>query len=103
MTVSLAAAISAYTNATKIPGAKGAESPIGAGTPSFGETLRRMGEDAVATLREGERQSIAAMSGKADVAEVVTAVAAAEVTLQTVVAVRDRVIQAYQEILRMPI
>jgi flagellar hook-basal body complex protein FliE len=103
MTVSLATAISAYTNAAKIPGGKSAEAPSGAGTPSFGETLRQMGEDAVATLRDGERQSIAAMSGKADVAEVVTAVAAAEVTLQTVVAVRDRVIQAYQEILRMPI
>lgn len=41
--------------------------------------------------------------GKADLVDVVTAVAAAEATLETVVAVRDEVIKAYQEILRMPI
>ena len=47
--------------------------------------------------------SRAAAAGKADVNEVITAVSEAELTLQTVVALRDRVIQAYQEILRMPI
>jgi flagellar hook-basal body complex protein FliE len=41
--------------------------------------------------------------GKAEVVDVVTAVAEAELTVQTIVAVRDRVISAYQEILRMPI
>lgn len=41
--------------------------------------------------------------GKADLVDVVTAVAAAEATLETVVAVRDQVIRAYQEIMRMPI
>tara|TARA_Y100000815_G_scaffold257953_1_gene266914 strand:+ start:120 stop:443 length:324 start_codon:yes stop_codon:yes gene_type:complete len=46
--------------------------------------------------------STAAM-GNADLVDVVTAVAAAEATLETVVAVRDEVIKAYQEILRMPI
>ena len=42
-------------------------------------------------------------TGKADLVDVVTAVAAAEATLETVVSVRDQVIKAYQEILRMPI
>jgi len=41
--------------------------------------------------------------GKAEMVDVVTAVAEAELTVQTIVAVRDRVISAYQEILRMPI
>ena len=54
-------------------------------------------------MRQGEAETLKAAAGKADVTDVVTAVAEAEVTLQTVVAVRDRVIQAYQEILRMPI
>ena len=49
------------------------------------------------------RSAVAAVEGKANVAEVVTAVANAELALQTVVAVRDQVVQAYQEILRMPI
>ena len=44
-----------------------------------------------------------AIAGEADVTDVVMAVTNAETTLQTVVAVRDRVMAAYQEILRMPI
>jgi flagellar hook-basal body complex protein FliE len=47
--------------------------------------------------------SIAGVAGKADVNDVVTAVTTAEVTLQTVVAIRDKVISAYQDILRMPV
>ena len=54
-------------------------------------------------LHEGERQSLKAAAGTADLNDVVMAVGKAEMTLQTVVAVRDRVIQAYQEIIRMPI
>ena len=44
-----------------------------------------------------------AVAGEADILEVVSAVSNAEMTLQTVVAVRDRVLGAYQEIMRMPI
>ena len=47
--------------------------------------------------------SIQGIQGEANVSDVVTAVAEAEVTLQTVVAVRDKVVEAYKEILRMPI
>ena len=43
------------------------------------------------------------LSGKADLADVITAVSNAESALQTVVAVRDKVINAYQDIIRMPI
>jgi flagellar hook-basal body complex protein FliE len=43
------------------------------------------------------------VAGGGDPLDVVTAITSAEVTLQTVVAVRDKMIQAYQEILRMPI
>lgn len=50
-----------------------------------------------------EAQSMDYVQGRADVVDVVTAVAETEVLLETVVTVRDRVIQAYQEILRMPI
>jgi len=49
-------------------------------------------------------QSIAAQAaGKGDIVDVVTAVAEAELTVQTIVSVRDRVISSYQEIMRMPI
>lgn len=69
----------------------------------FADALRTATASAVEALRGGEAQTLEAAAGKADINEVVIAVSQAEIALQTVVAVRDRVIQAYQEILRMPI
>jgi len=54
-------------------------------------------------VQGAEQASAASVVGQADLVDVVTAVSAAEVTLETVVAVRDQVVKAYQEILRMPI
>ncbi len=59
--------------------------------------------DAMETGRTGEQTSLLAAAKKAELVDVVTAVSDAEVTLQTVMALRDRVIQAYQEIIKMPI
>ncbi len=69
----------------------------------FADMLRDATQGAASVLREGEVQSLKAAAGTADLNEVVAAVGKAEMTLQTVVTLRDRVIQAYQEILRMPI
>ena len=55
------------------------------------------------TGKAAEAQAIAAASGRADIVDVVTAVAESEAALETLVAVRDRVIAAYEEIMRMPI
>ncbi len=55
------------------------------------------------TLQEGERAATAAMAGKGDVQSVVEALAATEMALETVVVVRDKVVEAYQKILRMPV
>jgi flagellar hook-basal body complex protein FliE len=60
-------------------------------------------DGAVATGKESERLSLAAVGGGADLSQVVTAVAEAETVLNTVMAVRDRVIDAYKDVLRMPI
>src|ERR1700754_4448575 len=60
-------------------------------------------KSAVQTGREAEELSLKQISGEADLKDVVTAVANAEHTLETVVAVRDKVLNAYQEILKMPI
>jgi flagellar hook-basal body complex protein FliE len=54
-------------------------------------------------MHKSEQVSAAAVVGKADLTEVITAVTNAELTLQTATTVRDKVVQAYQEILRMPI
>jgi flagellar hook-basal body complex protein FliE len=53
--------------------------------------------------RKAESQAMAAAAGKADLVDVVTAVAESETALQTLVAVRDKVIAAYEEIMRMQI
>ena len=53
--------------------------------------------------KAAETQAIAAAAGKANIVDVVTAVAESEAALETLVAVRDRVIAAYEEIMRMPI
>lgn len=70
---------------------------------NFADMLANYTEDSVAVLKKGEQATVLAAQGKADVTDVVTAVSNAEMTLQTIVAVRDRVINAYQDILRMPI
>lgn len=49
-----------------------------------------------------EQMSVSGLMGQADLASVATSVSEAEVTLQTVVAIRDKVVEAYREILRMP-
>ena len=53
--------------------------------------------------RAAETKQMAMASGKADVVDVVTAVAETEVALETMVSIRDRVITAYEEIMRMPV
>ncbi len=50
-----------------------------------------------------EQQALAATTGKADPQTVVEAMASAELALQTAVTIRDKVVEAYQELLRMPI
>ena len=100
-------AINAYSNTSNIArGAKGAdESDSGdsAGGVTFSDFLKQKASDSVDTLRKSEEMSAKAVTGEADLVDVVQAVSAAELTLQTVVSVRDRMISAYQEIMRMPV
>ena len=95
-------AVNAYNAAVKAVGSGGLEARDNAG-PSFGELLQSIKTDAIAAGKGEEKQTMLAAAGQANITDVVTAVSAAEVTLQAVTAVRDRVISAYQEIMRMPI
>jgi flagellar hook-basal body complex protein FliE len=54
-------------------------------------------------MAQGEQAATSQVSGKANVVDVVNSVNAAEITLDTVVAVRDKVVAAYQSIMNMPI
>lgn len=69
----------------------------------FGSLVQDAIRQAGAGAGAAEQQGLAVASGQGDIVNVVTAIAAAETQLQTVIAVRDQVISAYQEILRMPI
>jgi flagellar hook-basal body complex protein FliE len=70
---------------------------------SFADLVKGALDEAIAAGHDSEKASVAAVGRGADLNHVVTAVAEAEVTLQTVVAVRERIIEAYKDILRMPI
>ena len=69
----------------------------------FGSVLSRALDGAISTGQQADAQSMQALAGKGDITSVVTAVSRAELALQTTVAVRDRVLQAYQDIIKMPI
>lgn len=73
------------------------------GTPGFGELLNNVMAETTQSTRAAETQMASAVQGRAELIDVVTAVASAEASLETVMAVRDQVISAYQEIMRMPI
>ena len=70
---------------------------------NFLETIRNYARGVVDENENAERVATDAITGEANLTEVITAVASAEASLQTLVTVRDRVISAYQEIMRMPI
>jgi len=92
---------------TKLPGNGnpflGAGSATGDADQSFGAMLK----DAMASIAEAGRksdaQSQAMVAGKANMVDVVTAVSETEVAVSALVSVRDKVIQSYEEIMRMPI
>lgn len=86
---------SALSVATPEP-KKGAE----AEQPTF---LERFASDFVDTLKSGEKAAEAGLTGKANAHSVVEALAATELAVETAVTVRDKVVEAYQEILRMPV
>ena len=56
-----------------------------------------------ATAQKGDAQAQAVANGKSNMIDVVTAVAETETTFQTLVSVRDKVIAAYEDVLKMPI
>ncbi|MGB4056458.1 MAG: flagellar hook-basal body complex protein FliE [Alphaproteobacteria bacterium] len=93
-------AASAYGNTQAL--SKKAGMPAEEGV-SFSDFLKEKVTDTLDTIKASEKASAQAVTGEADLTDVVQAVSAAELTLQTVVAVRDRLISAYQEIMRMPI
>ena len=94
-------AAKAYADIQKAAGAGGAGEA--AGTGGFADVLKSTMTNVVQASRHAESQIAAQVAGKTELVDVVTAISAAETSLETVMAVRDQVISAYQEIMRMPI
>jgi flagellar hook-basal body complex protein FliE len=100
-----AAALAAYQNAARMAQAASSPGIVPAEAPgaSFSDFLSGAVKDSIATMKQGEQAATAQVSGKANIVDVVNSVNAAELTLDTVVAVRDKVVAAYQSIMSMPI
>lgn len=101
MAVDPLSAARAYQQAAQAIQRSGAAA--GGESVDFGALVQEAVRQAGQSAGVAEQQSLAVAAGQADIVDVVTAIAAAETQLQTVIAVRDQVISAYQEILRMPI
>lgn len=105
MAVNIGDAISAYSRISGGMGIDGADK-VGAkdGTESgFAAVLRAGVEKAIDSQYHSEKVSADAVIGKASMTDVVQAVNDAELTLNTVVAIRDKIIEAYKQIMQMPV
>lgn len=71
--------------------------------PAAGEQLGQAAQNFADVLQRGEDVAMASMSGGADAHSLVEALTQSELAVQTAVSVRDKVVEAYQEILRMPV
>jgi flagellar hook-basal body complex protein FliE len=81
-------------------GAAASGAPAGG---DFGGMLSRAVDGAVQTGQHAETAAMQAISGTGNLTDVVQALSRAELALQTTTAIRDRVVQAYQDIMKMPI
>lgn len=97
-------AAKAYAAAGQTPSLGGGVNPAGNSQGAdFGAMLKGVLNDAVQTTKAAEIKIAQGAQGQAEMIDVVTAISSAESSLETVMAVRDQVIAAYQEIMRMPI
>lgn len=92
-------AVRAYQQAARLP----QEATKASESGGFGAMVEQMLTGTGGALRQAEAAGAAQVAGKGDLVDVVTAIGAAEVALDTMVAVRDKVVSAYQDIMRMQI
>ncbi len=73
------------------------------GTDTVENGLKTVATDFATTLRQGEEAALGALTGDADPHALVQALAQTELAVETAITVRNKVVEAYQEILRMPV
>ena len=96
-------AANAYASAARILETGGAGKGADAGGPSFSAVLKDAIGGVLDVGRKADAQTVAMASGKANVMDVVTAVAETDVAVSTLVSVRDKVIASYEDIMKMAI
>lgn len=95
-----AAALYSAAGSAAAPGGVADAEAAGGG---FGAAMQRALQGAVELGRSADAAATQSLAGQGSVSDVVLAVARAELALQSAVAVRDRVVAAYQDVMRMPI
>ncbi|WP_127143274.1 flagellar hook-basal body complex protein FliE [Pelagibacterium montanilacus] len=107
MSAPFTSATSAYASAARLISeqASGRATGVGAEAPGgdFAQMLSQQLSNVVETGRASDQVGLDMINGQANIVDVVTALAETEATMETMVTVRDRVISAYEEIMRMPI
>jgi len=104
MSIDTIRAAQAYAQIAKVSeNAPRTDSIAEAVKPDFAGMVKSAVESTEASLKTGDAAAASVAAGDASLVDVVTAVSAAEVSLETAIAVRNRIIEAYQQILRMPI
>ena len=105
MTIPASTAAQAYAAIAKAASNMPTTTPVST-TPQesgFGDVLKEAMTAISETGKSADQTAVTQLQGKADMVDVVTAVTETELAVQTLVSVRDRVISAYQEVMRMPI
>lgn len=97
-----AKAIAAYRNAERSAGVAGAAQSPAAGA-SFADMVSHALAEGIGAGKATEQAATSAVATGTGIGSVVTAVAEAETALQAVVAIRDRVIESYKDVMRMSI
>jgi len=103
------AAANAYASLARLMDTAGGARKAGAapeavaGTASFGDLLKGALGDVVDAGHKSDAQTLLMAKGKANVMDVVTAVAETDVAVSTLVSVRDKVIAAYEDVMKMAI
>ncbi len=96
LTVTPSAAAQAYAKTASVDTGSG-------GNENFGTALANSLNGALQAGEQADATAVQGLNGQGDLTQIVTSVTQAEMALQTTVALRDRMVQAYQSIMNMPI
>jgi flagellar hook-basal body complex protein FliE len=93
----------ASTQFAQGPTASSQAEKAGAPAMSFTEALKNTATQQVNTVQHSEQMTMQAMHGKASLQDVVQATVQAELAVEGALAIRNKLIEGYQEIMRMPV